>query len=886
MKQFIDFLSKLSFWTFILFFTLLAVITTECLIIMQTYISTGKFFDSSLLTVGLIISSVNTFLIFIVVALVLKHLKSVQKDKDNLLVDLKEKSELLRTVIDENPDPVIVKNWEGKFILANAACAELYGTTTEDMLGKDDGDFIPDKEQAKFFKKNVQEIMSKGLTEVVYEESIDVESGERRNYKSVKIPYKNSKNESQILVVAHDITEQKKREEELKFMNYALDRTSEANFLIDKTGKFLRVNEAASKNLGYSKKELSCMHVFDIDQSLVKDKWNEEFEYIKNHNALTREMVYIRKDGTTYFAEVNVNYIEYHNEEYHLVFVRDISDKKEQQRKLEHLAHYDALTNLPNRVVLADRIEQSMAESQRRGNLIAVAYIDLDGFKEVNDTFGHDVGDKLLQTLSFKMKKLLRQGDTIARLGGDEFVALLVDIVDKNAVSSFLDGLLHAISSDIIINLQDINVSASIGVVFYSQDKTMSPEQLIRQADRAMYQAKILGKNRYVFFDDSKELTQRKYQEEHKKIEKALKNQEFELYYQPKVNIKTGEILGAEALIRWNDEVKGVISPDAFLPLVEDDHLSVEIDKWVLNQSLQELQKWQSQGLKYTMNVNIGAKTLPDINFVDMLKIMLGKFVDVDASFLMLEILETSALKNLDHISDIIKECSQLGVRFSLDDFGTGYSSLTYLKHLRVSEIKIDRSFIRDILVDSDDLTIVDGVVGFATSFDREVIAEGVESLDHGVLLLKLGCIYAQGYVIAKPMPIVDFMKWIEEWELPQEWDNISTIKKEDMSVLVAVVEHRAWLLTIEKYLQHQSDYFDISNIEQCRFGQWLDSKGKEMYGHLPVYDEIVNEHIYIHREAQKIINLDELTDEHTELSKLFEISKALQLKLNNLLKI
>ena len=300
----------------------------------------------------------------------------------------------------------------------------------KNMLGKDDGDFIPDKEQAEFFKKNVQEIMTKGVVDIVYEESIDVQSGERRAYKSVKIPYQNSKKESQILVVAHDITEQKKREEDLKFMNYALDRTSEANFLINNEGKFLRVNQAASNYLGYSKEELSTMEVFDINTNLSKDKWAQECSRIKELGSLIREMVHSRKDGSTYFAEVNVNYIEYQGKEYYLSFVRDISEQKEQQRKLEHLAHYDSLTSLPNRVVLADRIEQAMAHSQRRENFIAIAYIDLDGFKEINDTYGHAIGDKLLQTLSIKMKKLLRKGDTVARLGGDEFVALLVDIND------------------------------------------------------------------------------------------------------------------------------------------------------------------------------------------------------------------------------------------------------------------------------------------------------------------------------------------------------------------------------------------------------------------------------------------------------------------------
>ena len=346
------------------------------------------------------------------------------------------------------------------------------------------------------------------------------------------------------------------------------------------------------------------------------------------------------------------------------------------------------------------------------------------------------------------------------------------------------------------------------------------------------------------------------------------------------------KIKGAEVLVRWNHKQKGILSPNTFLPLIESESLSIKMDRWILNQALKELQKWQLQGLKYTINVNIGAQILQEIDFVEMLKTMLKEFEDVDISYLMLEILETSALKNLDFISEIIRECSKLGVRFSLDDFGTGYSSLTYLKHLRVSEIKIDRSFIRDILVDSDDLTIVDGVIGFAMAFDREVIAEGVESLEHGVLLLKLGCIYAQGYAIAKPMSMNDFMEWVKEWKLPPEWQNISTIKKEDMSVLVAVVEHRAWLLSIENYLQRKSDYFDILSIDECRFSEWIYTKGREMYNHLPIYKEIIHEHILIHEKAQRIIDLRDIDNEYEELNELYIMSKSLQLKLNNLLNV
>ena len=374
------------------------------------------------------------------------------------------------------------------------------------MIAKDDGDYIPDKEQAAFFKQNVQEIMRSGEIHTVYEDSIDVESGERRNYKSVKIPYKTSTYEDHILVVAHDITEQKQREEELRFMNYALDKASDASFLVDERGKLLKVNEAASRDLGYTKEKLLLLYVFDINTEIPKDKWPQEFNRVKDIGASVIETLHRRKDGSTYAAEVSINYVEYQGKEYHLAFSRDITEKKEQQEKLEYMAHFDALTDLPNRLVLADRIEQTIAQSARRECLVAVAYLDLDGFKEVNDTHGHDVGDTLLKALSVKMKGLLRKGDTIARIGGDEFVALLTDFTQKDDIKHFLDRTLEAISSPIEVDGNVVNVSASIGVAFYSKEENLGAEKLIRQADIAMYGAKVHGKNRYEFFTEGLEI--------------------------------------------------------------------------------------------------------------------------------------------------------------------------------------------------------------------------------------------------------------------------------------------------------------------------------------------------------------------------------------------
>lgn len=770
LRVFVPFLSKLGFVTFILIASALTIFLSEFLIMLQSYWLTGNFFTEELLIVGLLTSTIASALIFSVIAYLIKYLHNLEEEKERLLVGVHEKSELLKNVINQNPDIVLVKDSKGKFLLVNEACATMHNTTVEAMIGKSNEDFNPKKEQTDSFKKNIQEIIKTGKTQTVYEDSLNIKTGELRHFKSIKKPYVNNKGETEILVVAHDITEDIQTEEELKFLSYALDKMREANFLIDEDGKILRVNEAACKNLGYTKEELSSMTIFDIDKNMSKERWKRDFKRVKYMENYAIEARHQRKDGTFYSNEISINFVEYQGKMYHLSFVRDTTEKKEQQQKLEYMAHFDSLTQLPNRTLLVDRIEQAMYQSNRKEEKICIVYIDLDEFKNVNDLYGHNAGDAFLNILSKRMHSLLREGDTIARLSGDEFVVLLVNVGDAKEVNSFLKSLLELILLPVQIDTHNINVSASIGVTFYPQLEHISSDQLIRQADQAMYEAKIQGKNRFIVFDDLKDNSLRQHNEELFRIEQALKQDEFELYYQPKVNMRSGEIIGFEALIRWNHPEKGLLAPIAFLPYVEEKKASIDIDLWVLKQALTQLQIWQKEGLEYTISVNIGAQILQRADFMSLLREVLQEYDDLEQPRLVFEILETSTLEDLNHIHNIIVECKKLGINFSLDDFGTGYSSLTYLKHLPVAEIKIDQSFVLDMLDNADDLSIVDGVIGFAHAFRKRVIAEGVERYEHGSMLLELGCELAQGYIIAKPMPISSLMQWCKEYKTPTEW--------------------------------------------------------------------------------------------------------------------
>jgi len=450
---------------------------------------------------------------------------------------------------------------------------------------------------------------------------------------------------------------------------------------------------------------------------------------------------------------------------------KDFSELNTIKEQLQHQALHDVLTNLPNRVLLADRLSQSMVQSQRHHNLLAVVFLDLDGFKHVNDTYGHDLGDELLIIASLRMKGALREGDSLARIGGDEFVAVLADLSTVEDCEPVLERLLLAASKPVKIGNVELKVSASIGVTLYPQDN-VSADQLMRHADQAMYVAKESGKNRYHLFDTVQDDAVKVQRESLEAIRTALDNQEFVLYYQPKVNMRTGTVIGAEALIRWQHPERGLLNPLEFLPVIENNPMMIELGEWVIDSALTQISQWQAMGLNLPLNtsVNIAAVQLQQTNFVDRLITLLAEHPDVAPRYLELEVLETSALEDVQHVSIIMNACIALGVNFALDDFGTGYSSLTHLRRLPANLIKIDQTFVRDMLIDTDDLTIIEGVIALAKSFKRDVIAEGVETIEHGTVLLQLGCELAQGYGIARPMPASDIPTWVSDWKPDVSW--------------------------------------------------------------------------------------------------------------------
>jgi len=563
--------------------------------------------------------------------------------------------------------------------------------------------------------------------------------------------------------IIEDMTSQKQSEEKLKLAANVFTHSHEGIIITDANAKIVDVNDAFTLLTGYSREDAIARDP-RILRSGIQDPsfYAEMWQRLKEKGHWHGEIWNKKKDGSIFAGMLTISSVHDQNGEVrnYVGLFNDITAQKKYQSQLEHLAHYDALTNLPNRVLLIDRLNQALALQSRNGKNLAVVYLDLDGFKEVNDTHGHSVGDQLLGRLAARLTQTLRDSDTVARLGGDEFVLLLNNLDHPDECYPLLKRVLDAAAQPILIGGNVHIVSASLGVSFYPQSGEIGPDQLLRQADQAMYQAKLSGKNRYQIFDEQMDRNVRDRNESIKRIHQGLTENEFVLLYQPQVNLRTGDIVGAEALIRWQHPEKGTLLPDTFLPEIEDTPLAVELDEWVISKSLSQLNCWHAQGFNIQVSVNISARYLQRTDFKEHIASLLSHHPQVKPELLMFEVTESSALSEIEHVSSVIRSCNELGVRFALDDFGTGYSSLTYLKHLPADQLKIDRSFLRDMLDNPGDLAIVKAILGCSGAFRCEVIAEGVESAEQGDILLQLGCELAQGYAFAYPMTAEELLHW------------------------------------------------------------------------------------------------------------------------------
>jgi diguanylate cyclase (GGDEF)-like protein/PAS domain S-box-containing protein len=553
-------------------------------------------------------------------------------------------------------------------------------------------------------------------------------------------------------------------DDERSLFQTILDNAPLGIWMLDVNGRLRFVNNGFCNATGISEERfLSAQHYSDVLPPAVTDSCKQS-----DHECFKQEAPHLSSewipfvDGREHLLEITkVRLLNKDGSVRGLIGLAvDVTERKEHEKKLQHIAHYDALTGVPNRVLLADRLSQALARAKRDQGLMAVCYLDLDGFKPVNDNFGHDVGDKVLVEITRRIKEAIREDDTVARLGGDEFVVLLVGMQVPEECAGSLNRLLEVIHQPIEIKRQSIRISASIGVALYPEDDH-DPDTLLRHADQAMYVAKQSGKNRYHLFDATNDQRTRLHHELLLQIRKGLAQGEFELYYQPKVELITRRMVGAEALLRWNHPSRGLLLPGEFLRVIEETEIEIELGDWVISKAIEQQRRWREQGMQFELSINVSAYHLQSRNFSAKLKVAADLCYPVDcAGTLQIEVLETAALEDVAGVSAIIAECKAFGMSFALDDFGTGYSSMSYLSKFDVDVLKIDQSFIRDMLQDKGDHAIVQGIIALAKAFEMGIVAEGVETEAQFQALLQMGCEVGQGYGIARPMTADALLAW------------------------------------------------------------------------------------------------------------------------------
>ena len=687
-----------------------------------------------------------------------------------------ERNRLLLDIVNAIPEPIVAKDWDGNFVFVNNHVALLYGTTVQEMIGKEDSFFTGNKEQGKFFKENVQSIMRKFKPETVYEESTDKVSGEIRYFNSLKIPFKDAHGKLKIAVIARDVTEITKLKNLAEFnekrLKHVLEVSREGMWDWNTQTNEVFQNKRWEEITGvkHSKKSFeefqNLLHEDDRDyvasslKALVEKNTPYDIEFRFKHPE--GRIIWIWDRGQV------VEYDENGNPILLVGIMQDITEQKTNQLKIESMAFYDSLTKLPNRALLTDRLNQAVAHSKRSGECGAVMFIDLDHFKTLNDSYGHQAGDELLIVVAERLKSLMRRDDTVARFGGDEFVIVLnalhsdpyeaalraQSIAQKirNCLSEKIKVILKNLESEI-----DYAITTSIGITIFEGD-SKGASQLLQLADLALYQAKANGRDDFAMFDPK---MQQKFEHStrlEKELRKSLNQQDFVLYYQPQYN-SLQEVVSAEALIRWIHPEMGLINPGDFINVAEESNLIIPIGDWVLSEACRQLEKWQTAPScqHLSLSVNVSAKQIWQKDYAKKVKEIISVF-DIDLSKLKLEITESVLLGDISEVAMKLEELVDLGLCFSLDDFGTGYSSLGYLKNLPIVEIKIDQSFIRDIVEDKSDLIMVKSIIDLGKNFDIKVIAEGVEQKAHFDILKGFACDGYQGFYFSRPLPIDNFM--------------------------------------------------------------------------------------------------------------------------------
>jgi diguanylate cyclase (GGDEF)-like protein/PAS domain S-box-containing protein len=768
--------------------------------------------------------------------------------------EIAESKELLQLFIEHAPAALVMLDREMRYVAASRRWLEMHSLGNAEIVGRSHYEIFPGLPES--WREEHRRCLE-GEKIDVSERELTLADGSLRWVRREILPWRAGDGSmGGIVILSEDITERKQAEERLRLAATVFTGAREGIFITDPAGTILEVNDAFTRISGYTREELLGQNPRILQSGLhSKDFYKNLWDSLVRDGLWSGELWNRTKGGEIYPEMLNIHAIcdAAGQVKQYVGLSTDITDIKKQEQQLELAAHYDALTGLPNRALLGDRLRQAMAQARRRNQLLGVASFDLDGFKALNDSYGQVSGDALLTAVALRMKQALHEGDTLARLGGDEFAAVILDLPDSDACLTTLTRMLEAAAEEVEIGDLQLRVTASAGIAFYPQAEEVDADTLLRQAGQALYAAKLAGKNRYSIFDPSQDLITRSRHENIEHVRRGLAANELVLHYQPKVNMRTGQVIGAEALLRWQHPERGLLPPGMFLPVIEDHPLTVEVGWWVVESVLKQMETWQESGFQLPVSVNVSAFELQQADFVGKLCARLAAFPRVKPSNLELEVLETSALQNVALSSQVLAACREAGVTISVDDFGTGYSSLAYLKRLPADVLKIDQSFVRDMLDEPESLSILKGVLGLAEAFRRKVIAEGVETVDHGLMLLQLGCDCAQGYGIAKPMPARELEAWAAGWRADPRWVEVPRVQATNRAALFAMAEHRAWYGYFLGYLQGTRPAPPCLDPALCSVSTWLDAQGVSAGGLSPSLQAIETLHLQLHELANQI---------------------------------
>jgi diguanylate cyclase (GGDEF)-like protein/PAS domain S-box-containing protein len=557
--------------------------------------------------------------------------------------------------------------------------------------------------------------------------------------------------------------EERAAQQEGLLLQALMDGLFDGVVIIDQGNVIQAANPAVETIFGYKASKLIGRDA-SVLVPLDKISQGEQFDPSNSAGAAGgKELIGRRADGAPFPMAVNLSETMLDGESAKVVVFRDLTEREQAERTIRELSLRDPLTGLANRELFHRRLEEVTRGTGRRGRLVALLLLNLDGLKSINDSFGHSVGDSLLQNVAERLEGVTRKGDTVARLGGDEFGIIMVELERPDAIRSLAERILESLSQPLTLDGCLVNTGAGIGISFYPHDDT-NPDELIRKADIALDEAKAAGRNTYQLYEGVMNAQARDAKVLESDLRLALIRQEFELHYQPKLCIDACEVIGAEALIRWRHPRRGMVSPADFIPIAESSDLMVPLGEWVLQAACEQAKAWQDGGFPpLQVAVNISARQFQDSDFVASLEGILYD-TGLEPRWLELEITEGMVMDDTEQTIERFRRIYDLGVEISIDDFGTGYSSLAYLKRFPVHRLKIDRSFVRDLTTEPDDAAITEAVIKMGHSLKLKVIAEGVETEQQVAYLRSKGCDELQGFLFSPPLAADDFLHWLTNW--------------------------------------------------------------------------------------------------------------------------